>query len=359
MALSYKFNPFTGSFDQISEISLGTANGLSITSAQVLSLGLSSTSTTGALSSTDWNTFNNKQASGNYISALTGDVTATGPGSVSATIANNAVTDAKLRQSAALSVIGRSANSTGNVADIAAGTTGNVLVRSGTTLGFSAIDLSVVGTVGSSVLAISNGGTGQASKAAAFDALSPMTTSGDIIIGQGSGAGTRLAVGTNGYVLTVVAGVPAWQPAAGTVGVSEVFLTDGNGRGGTDTGVRRFLNTTINTGSDITYADSSTLGATFTINTTGRYCMTYSDIYIASGNGASITKNSTALTAAYPSVQSEKIGVTTSSAISGATMIAATSNLTSGDVIRCQSDSGFSSAGNQTIVTSFRITRVG
>lgn len=41
----------------------------------------------GYLSSTDWNTFNGKQASGNYITALTGDVTASGPGSVAATVA--------------------------------------------------------------------------------------------------------------------------------------------------------------------------------------------------------------------------------------------------------------------------------
>ncbi len=41
-------------------VTIGTANGLSL-STQVLSLGLSSSSTNGALSSTDWNTFNNKQ----------------------------------------------------------------------------------------------------------------------------------------------------------------------------------------------------------------------------------------------------------------------------------------------------------
>ena len=40
-------------------VTIGTANGLSI-AAQALSLGLSSISTTGALSSTDWNTFNSK-----------------------------------------------------------------------------------------------------------------------------------------------------------------------------------------------------------------------------------------------------------------------------------------------------------
>lgn len=41
----------------------------------------------GYLSSTDWNTFNGKQAAGNYITALTGDATATGPGSVALTLA--------------------------------------------------------------------------------------------------------------------------------------------------------------------------------------------------------------------------------------------------------------------------------
>ena len=42
-------------------VTIGTANGLSL-SGQVLSLGLATTSTNGALSSTDWNAFNNKQS---------------------------------------------------------------------------------------------------------------------------------------------------------------------------------------------------------------------------------------------------------------------------------------------------------
>lgn len=41
----------------------------------------------GCLTSVDWTTFNNKQPAGNYITALTGDVTASGPGSVAATLA--------------------------------------------------------------------------------------------------------------------------------------------------------------------------------------------------------------------------------------------------------------------------------
>ena len=46
-----------------------------------------SSGVTGCLTGTDWNTFNNKQAAGNYITDLTGDVTASGPGSVAATLA--------------------------------------------------------------------------------------------------------------------------------------------------------------------------------------------------------------------------------------------------------------------------------
>lgn len=51
----------TSSGSNTGDVTLGTANGLSLV-GQVLSLALSSTSTTGALSSTDWNTFNGKQA---------------------------------------------------------------------------------------------------------------------------------------------------------------------------------------------------------------------------------------------------------------------------------------------------------
>lgn len=54
-------------------------------------------------------------------------------------IKDDGVTDAKLRNSAGLSVIGRSANTTGDPADITAGTDGHVLRRSGTTLGFGFI----------------------------------------------------------------------------------------------------------------------------------------------------------------------------------------------------------------------------
>lgn len=72
----------------------------------------------GYLNSTDWSTFNNKQAAGNYITALTGDVTASGPGSVAATIANNAVTNAKLAQMPTLTLKGNNIGGTANALDL-------------------------------------------------------------------------------------------------------------------------------------------------------------------------------------------------------------------------------------------------
>lgn len=100
-------------------------------------------------------------AGGIQRSALTGDVTASA-GSNATTIANNAVSDAKLRDSAAVSVIGRSTNSSGDPADIAASANGQVLRRTSDVVGFGAIDLADGTNAVSGVLATANGGTGMA-----------------------------------------------------------------------------------------------------------------------------------------------------------------------------------------------------
>ena len=54
-------------------------------------------------------------------------------------IGDDAVTDAKLRNSAGLSVIGRASNSTGDPADIIAASDGQVLRRSGTSVAFGTV----------------------------------------------------------------------------------------------------------------------------------------------------------------------------------------------------------------------------
>jgi len=53
--------------------------------------------------------------------------------------------------------------------------------------------------------------------------VNPMTTAGDVIYGGASGVPTRLAVGTNGYVLTLAAGVPTW---AASVAAGKLIVED-------------------------------------------------------------------------------------------------------------------------------------
>ena len=58
------------------------------TSTPVISMTQSNGTTDGYLVSTDWTIFNAKQNAGSYVTALTGDVTAAGPGSAAATVAS-------------------------------------------------------------------------------------------------------------------------------------------------------------------------------------------------------------------------------------------------------------------------------
>lgn len=73
-------------------------------------------------------------------------------------ISNNGVSDAMIRQSAALSLVGNASNATANVADITAGSDHQVMRRSGTSLAFGAVNLASSNAV-TGVLAIGNGGS--------------------------------------------------------------------------------------------------------------------------------------------------------------------------------------------------------
>jgi hypothetical protein len=66
------------------------------------------------------------------------------------------------------------------------------------------------GTTVALPVSLANGGSGQTTAAAAFNALSPLTTAGDILYGGTSGAGTRLAAGTTSQVLIGGATAPSW-----------------------------------------------------------------------------------------------------------------------------------------------------
>lgn len=81
-------------------------------------------------------------------------------------------------------------------------------------------------TLSGTALPIANGGTGQVTASAAFSALSPLTTKGDILVYDA--ANTRLPVGTNGQVLsadsTQTTGLK-WIAAAGSGTVTSVAMS--------------------------------------------------------------------------------------------------------------------------------------
>ena len=95
----------------------------------------------------------------------------------------------------------------------------------------------VTGTV-----AVANGGTGQTTASGAFNALSPITSTGDLIIGNGVNSATRLAIGTNGYVLTSNGTTATWSASSGGLTITD----------DTSTNATRYLTFTSATSGSIT-----------------------------------------------------------------------------------------------------------
>jgi len=179
------------------------------------------------------------------------------------------------------------------------------LVANGTAGGVTSFQTSLSGltpsttTTGAITLAgtlgISSGGTGQTTASSAFNALSPITTTGDLIIGNGTNSATRLGIGTNGYVLTsngttatwaastggvtsFSAGTTGLTPSTGTTGAITLAGTLGVANGGTGLATTppngslligngtNYSNATLTAGSNITITNGS---GSITIASTG------------------------------------------------------------------------------------------
>ena len=168
----------TGTVTSVAALTLGTT-GTDLTSTvadgsttPVITINVPTASATnrGALSTTDWSTFNAKQdAFGNQLANVVyaGPVGASGPPS--------------FRALSAVDVPTLNQDTTGTASN-------------------------VTGTV-----AIANGGTGETTSLAAFDALSPMTTAGDVLYGGVAGSATRLAIGSANTVIHGGLGGPAYS----------------------------------------------------------------------------------------------------------------------------------------------------
>lgn len=164
-------------------------------------------------------------------------------------------------------------------------------------------------------------------------------TAGDIVLESTTGVRLsgwkRLTTGSN-HVLNT-----DWAYFS-NVYSSRVEVNTYNGYGSTNTVIMRFTNVAVNTGSDITYADSATLGNSFTINTAGIYSFT-----LTSGSNLNIglSKNSAQLTTSITTIT-----VTNRLSCSGGGAgIQATATYTgyfaAGDVVRAHTDGAAQTAG--------------
>ncbi len=174
----------------------------------------------------------------------------------------------------------------------------------------------------STTLAIGSGGTGQTTASAAFNALSPITTTGDLILGNGTNSATRLAIGANGYLLSSNGTTASWQPApaggvttfdAGTTGFTPSTATSGAiSLAGTLVVSNGGTGATTLTGY-VKGAGTTALTASSTIPNT--------DI---TGLGTMSTQNANSVAVTGGTINGTTIGATTAAAVTGTTITATT-----------------------------------
>ena len=215
----------------------------------VISMPAATTSVDGYLTSTDWNTFNNKQPAGTYVNSVSGTagrITSTGGVTPVIDLASGIATPGTTGSATLIPVVtidtyGRvtgittAANPQGTVTSVGGTGTVNGITLTGTvtssgnlTLGGTLSGVSLTTQV-SGTLPIANGGTGQTTASAAFNALSPITTTGDLILGNGTNSATRLGIGLNTYVLTSNGTTASWQaPAAGGSNITAFGMWENN-----------------------------------------------------------------------------------------------------------------------------------
>lgn len=118
---------------------------------------------------------------------------------------------------------------------------------------------------------------------------------------------------------------------------SEVIATNGNGTGSTNNMIRRYTNNTT-TGTGITFADSASLGSSFTINVPGDYSMTYVDKYNTANPGFGISLNTSQPTTAITSIPNGYLMHIEQGDTNKPHAMAITKKLVATDVIRAHND---------------------
>lgn len=166
-------------------------------------------------------------ASGKFLSAAggwtvpagAGDVTGPGSSTDNGFVRFNGTTGKVIKNSAA-TIVNADVDAAAAIAfsKLATLSSANILVGNGSNVAAAVAvtgDISITNggvTAYAGTVPLNKGGTGQTTKAAAFDALSPMTTGGDLIYGGASGTGTRLANGSANQYLASAGSTnpPVW-----------------------------------------------------------------------------------------------------------------------------------------------------
>ena len=267
------------------------------------------------------------QAQGNYIANLTGDITASGPGTATATLATvnsntgtyqgitvngkglvtSAVNQNYLTVASASATYLTPGSATAAYLSLASGGTvsGTITATAGVFSSLSMAGAYGFPTAGTSTgfALTSNGPTGQLTWAQPWASQgyfsNPMTAAGDMIYGGASGAPQKLASGTAGYLLYSNSGTPAWgQLNIGTSPAITGTLSSTNGGTGVNNAGKTItiagnLTTTVGAvsiaaasgGSNVTFPTSGTLATLAgTENLTNKTLSTGS-----TWNGATIT----------------------------------------------------------------------
>ena len=178
---------------------------------------------------------------------------------------------------------------------------------------------------------------------------------GVITTADASGILQLQTAGVTGLTIDASQNVTFAKVPTNTTAQSMVRLNTTNGYGSTNTKIRRFTNVVTNQGSDITYADSATLGGSFTINTSGVYCISYSDIFSGPSHIGLSLNTTTPTTSVYLCAVAEILIVSVSNGVN-AVSTSWSGYLTSGNIVRAHND-GVTS-GSETNSPQFTIVRV-
>ena len=211
--------------------------------------------------------------------------------------------------------------------------TGNLNIQSG---GSTVVAVTATGATVTGTLAVSGGVT--------------LTTTLPVLQG---GTGVTTSTGTGNVVLSAS---PTFTGNV-TTPLSYVRLNTANGYGSTNTKIRRFTNIVNNVGTDITYADSATLGGTFTINTAGVYSANYCDQTTGiSELGLSI--DSTQLTTQINAITiTNVLAITNNPGANRAGSVSATFYAAATSIVRAHTNGDAAGAGTAQC-TQFTIARV-